>query len=220
MGCSLTLIKPEHEILDICIEIVRLSYSTEINNNLDILIVSNFNKIIDITKKCDILPQYCLREVRHAVETLNHKHPSLGKLIEELAQNTLNIIRKKSIGIIAPYTCLDSPNQGSFNMKFNFYFPDVNEIQKPELLDLNKSEKKSDKPSVILNSPRRKKANSVDSSSECKRPVFFDHPPSPAILRTLDGSISSDESDTSHEYGFFHEEDQIGLNDLPITIVH
>lgn len=131
MGCNITIVRPEHKILDWCNEICRLANmsddqtncdsstgSSNSSHSIDQEIILYCNTITDITKSCDMLPQYCLREIRHAVETIHFKKPEVFERLSKLCDATIMAVRRKTLGLQSHYSCIYSPNQGELKLDF------------------------------------------------------------------------------------------------------
>jgi hypothetical protein len=133
MGCNITIVRPEHKILDLCNEICRLACSNEDQTNCDSSTGSSHhfshsidneiticcNCITEIAKSCDMLPQYCLREIRHAVETIHFKKPEVFERLSKLCDATILAVRRKTLGLQTHYSCIYSPNQGELKLDFS-----------------------------------------------------------------------------------------------------
>lgn len=200
MGCSLTIIRPEHRVLDSCIEIGRLaslpdepaltivsssslgssnSSSKCSSRDLEYFLREEFNLITNISKSCEILPQYCLREVRHAVETLHFKKPEISQRLMKLTESTIATVKQKTLGLSSAYSCLYSPNEGV--LKVDFIHLQTNDVS-PSRTSL-----------VIPSSPTTTQQLHVDTTLKLLNPSKTPSPPrSPATTPPTPTSPISD----------------------------
>ena len=198
MGCTITVVKPEHRILDHCLEIGKL-ISEPNAENLDKRVQDSLNGIILITETCEILPCYCLRELRHCVESLHHKQYEIGQKLDDLAEKALNSVRGKTLSASGSYKCAASPNYGTVD----FYFP---KTSTPRFVDTTLEPKTAPTtPSTAVNkSPR-----SLAIRRESKNPNEFNFVFLESL--TLENPIDLESKSQSpgtqhHDYGFFDEE--------------
>lgn len=125
MGCTIVLIRPEHSILDHCGEICRLANSYPAigigdARSIDDIILSELLKIQTIAYKCEALPLFILREVRHASETINFKLPNVYVKLKPTIDSLILAIRKKSLSMSQFYECSQSPNSGKMAAFFEY----------------------------------------------------------------------------------------------------
>ena len=250
MGCSMTIIRPEHRILDSCIELGRLlslgdeqssprttntSITSSVSSSRDLehYIKEEFIIIMNITKSCDILPQYCLREVRHAVETLHFKKPEIAQKLLKQSETTINMVKQKTLGLSCAYTCICSPNEGILKLSFqnNGVSPSRHRVistsTNPQQFIIDTSlhlvnpSKTPSPPRTPMTETSPSSINDSKSPNDHVRRASCPSPQSPTKLKydrhQLEVPLSQrvrlrsiDGSDKSNiEYGFFHEDDNV-----------
>lgn len=127
MGCTVTLTRPEHLILDLCLEIIRISSLSDDSDELitdssvdstnstlssyDSKIVKLLDKIKCLAVSSKVLPSFCLREVRHSIETLQFKKPQTWNRLKCNIEEVIIAVKKKTLFLSTKYKCNSSPNE-------------------------------------------------------------------------------------------------------------